>query len=258
MGGWPARETPRPILPGRTSEAPPARYVELHCHSAFSLHEGTSRPEELVATASRPGYRALALTDHDSLAGAMQFAQAGKGIRAAGDHRRRDHAEGRVAPHAALRDAARLRQPLPPAQPRQPRLAPWRAARRLRMAGGTRRRPDRALRLSQGRGRCPRRTQPGQGRARGRSPLPRRLRRHELLHRAAGQPGLRRPGAQRRPRRRRAQSWLGIVATNNVHYGVQEQHRLHDVLIAVQHHTNLEEARPASARQLRVLPQASG
>ena len=37
---------------------------------------------------------------------------------------------------------------------------------------------------------------------------------------------------------------LGIVATNNVHYDVQEQHRLHDVLVAVQHHTNLEEARP--------------
>ena len=37
---------------------------------------------------------------------------------------------------------------------------------------------------------------------------------------------------------------LGIVATNNVHYAVREQHRLHDVLMAVRHHTNLEEARP--------------
>ncbi len=37
---------------------------------------------------------------------------------------------------------------------------------------------------------------------------------------------------------------LGIVATNNVHYAAREQHRLHDVLTAVQHRTNLEEARP--------------
>ncbi len=37
---------------------------------------------------------------------------------------------------------------------------------------------------------------------------------------------------------------IGIVATNNVHYAVREQHRLHDVLTAVRYHTNLEEARP--------------
>src|SRR5581483_7227775 len=57
---------------------PPAelgRYVELHCHSCFSLREGASRPEELVVIAKSLGYQALALTDHDSLAGAMIFAQ---------------------------------------------------------------------------------------------------------------------------------------------------------------------------------------
>ena len=58
----------------------PGRYVELHCHSAFSLHEGTSLPEELIMQARELGYSALALTDHDSLAGAMQFAQAGKSL----------------------------------------------------------------------------------------------------------------------------------------------------------------------------------
>ena len=77
MGGWPPARR-HDIPPRPVSEAPLARYVELHCHSAFSLHEGTSRPEELVATAVARGYQALALTDHDSLAGAMLFAQAGK------------------------------------------------------------------------------------------------------------------------------------------------------------------------------------
>jgi DNA polymerase III alpha subunit len=36
------------------------------------------RPIELVLKARELGYGALALTDHDSLAGAMQFAQAAK------------------------------------------------------------------------------------------------------------------------------------------------------------------------------------
>lgn len=34
-----------------------------------------------------------------------------------------------------------------------------------------------------------------------------------------------------------------LVATNNVHYHVRDRHRLHDVLIAVQHHASLEDAR---------------
>src|SRR5690606_30462399 len=55
--------------------AEPGRYVELHCHSSFSLREGASRPEELVLWAKALGYTALAVTDHDSLAGAMQFAK---------------------------------------------------------------------------------------------------------------------------------------------------------------------------------------
>ena len=51
-------------------------YVELHCHSAFSFLDGASLPEELVATAVEQGHEALALTDHDSLSGSMEFAQA--------------------------------------------------------------------------------------------------------------------------------------------------------------------------------------
>ena len=55
-----------------------AEYVELHCHSAFSFREGASTPLELVLQARQLGYPALAVTDHDGLAGAMEFAQTAK------------------------------------------------------------------------------------------------------------------------------------------------------------------------------------
>jgi error-prone DNA polymerase len=54
-------------------------YVELHSHSAFSFLDGTSQPEELVAAALACGHTALALTDHDTVSGSMEFAQAAKG-----------------------------------------------------------------------------------------------------------------------------------------------------------------------------------
>lgn len=50
--------------------------VELHLHTCFSFLEGASLPEEFAAAAARLGYRALAITDHDGLHGAMEFAQA--------------------------------------------------------------------------------------------------------------------------------------------------------------------------------------
>src|ERR1043166_10177722 len=53
-------------------------YVELHCHSCFSFREGASTPLELVIQATLLGYTALALTDHDNLAGAMEFARTSK------------------------------------------------------------------------------------------------------------------------------------------------------------------------------------
>jgi error-prone DNA polymerase len=50
-------------------------YAELHLHSCWSLLEGASTPEELVLRALELGYDTLALTDHDGLYGAMEFAQ---------------------------------------------------------------------------------------------------------------------------------------------------------------------------------------
>jgi error-prone DNA polymerase len=58
--------------------------VELHCHSAYSFLDGVSLPQELAQRAGELGYTALALTDHNSVSGSMELAQAaaGYGVRA--------------------------------------------------------------------------------------------------------------------------------------------------------------------------------
>ncbi len=50
--------------------------VELHMHTCYSFLEGASLPEEMALRAAKLGYRTLAITDHDGLHGAMEFAQA--------------------------------------------------------------------------------------------------------------------------------------------------------------------------------------
>ena len=55
-------------------------YAELHCHSNFSFGDGASHPEELVTEAARLGLDALALTDHDSFAGIVRFAEAARTV----------------------------------------------------------------------------------------------------------------------------------------------------------------------------------
>jgi len=55
-------------------------YAELHCHSYYSFHDGASSLEELLVRARDLGYRALAVTDHDNLCGAMCFAQLCKSL----------------------------------------------------------------------------------------------------------------------------------------------------------------------------------
>lgn len=53
-------------------------YAELHAHSYFSLLDAASAPETLVQRAQALGLSALALTDHDSLAGAIRFHMAAR------------------------------------------------------------------------------------------------------------------------------------------------------------------------------------
>ncbi|OMC20399.1 error-prone DNA polymerase [Mycobacterium colombiense] len=69
------RATYQPPDDGRAPRSSVA-YAELHAHSAFSFLDGASTPEELVEEAARLDLRALALTDHDGLYGAVRFAEA--------------------------------------------------------------------------------------------------------------------------------------------------------------------------------------
>ncbi len=55
-------------------------YTELHCHSAFSFLDGVSLPDELVPAALELGYGALALTDHNSVSGSMEFAVSARAL----------------------------------------------------------------------------------------------------------------------------------------------------------------------------------
>ncbi len=62
------------MAPNSSHRPPP--YAELHAHSAYSFLDGSSLPAELAERARALGHRSLALTDHDSVAGSMEFAQA--------------------------------------------------------------------------------------------------------------------------------------------------------------------------------------
>ena len=55
-------------------------YAELHCHTNYSFQEGASSVEELVVRSKELGHRALAVTDHDNLCGAMHFAQVARSV----------------------------------------------------------------------------------------------------------------------------------------------------------------------------------
>ena len=59
-------------------------YAELHCHSYYSFHDGASSLEELLTRAKELDYRALAVTDHDNLCGAMRFAHASRSLETQG------------------------------------------------------------------------------------------------------------------------------------------------------------------------------
>ena len=53
-------------------------YTELHLHTSYSFLDGASQPEEIVLRAKELGYRALAITDHNGVYGAMEFAKLAK------------------------------------------------------------------------------------------------------------------------------------------------------------------------------------
>jgi len=243
--GWGKGERARPQPPVEVPiGASSAGYVELHCHSAFSLREGASTPEDLILRARHFGYTAMALTDHDSLAGAMQFAQAGKtwGVQAItgaeitlGDDSHLTllcESPGGYANLSRLLTRANLNSPRG-----EPRVSyEWleEHAEGLIALSGCRKGEVAAL--------------AEQGDLRAALEAAKHYR--EVF--GAGsyfielQDNLVYEDEERNERlvALARDLGVGIVATNNVHYDVQERHRVHDVLVAVRHHTNLEEARP--------------
>lgn len=56
------------------------RYAELHCRTNFSFLTGASHPDELAACAASLDYAALAVTDHNSLAGVVRAHAAAKEV----------------------------------------------------------------------------------------------------------------------------------------------------------------------------------
>jgi error-prone DNA polymerase len=62
-------------LTNADAEVHASAYAELHCRSNFSLLDGGSHPEELIARAKELELTAIAITDRDGLYGAVRFSQ---------------------------------------------------------------------------------------------------------------------------------------------------------------------------------------
>lgn len=218
--------------------------MELHCHSAFSLHEGTSRPEDLVEVAKALGYQALALTDHNSLAGAMLFAQKAREL----------ELKAIIGAEVTLSDDSHLTLLCE---------TPRGYANLSRLIS--------RANLNSPRGEPRVRFEWLEEHAEGLIALSGCRDGEVARHVEAKEPGLAREAAERyldvfghsnyfielqenllyedgerNPVLVSIANELGleVVATNNVHYALPEQHRLHDVLTAIKHRTNLEDARP--------------
>lgn len=68
-------------------------WVPLHQHSMYSLLDGLSKPHQMAGRAAQCGYRAAAITDHGTVAGAASFQKAMKDCCTCG-HEKRSHADG--------------------------------------------------------------------------------------------------------------------------------------------------------------------
>src|SRR5271154_1744001 len=71
---------PEPARDLEPVKTPPVRYIELHCKTNFSFLEGASHPNELVVQSARLGYSGLAVTDRNSLVGAVRAHIAAKEV----------------------------------------------------------------------------------------------------------------------------------------------------------------------------------
>jgi error-prone DNA polymerase len=75
------RRPPTPTLPRKGGGGEPhAAYAELQVTSNFSFLRGASRPEELVLAAAALGHTAIAITDHNTVAGIVRAHAAAKEV----------------------------------------------------------------------------------------------------------------------------------------------------------------------------------
>ena len=223
--------------------------------------DGASLPAELATRAAEYGYEALALTDHDNVCGAMELAQAcrGLGLRpihgaelTVSDGPRCGSGRLAVPPDGPGRVRGGLAQPLPAAE---------RGARRDR--GPTRSRPlppvlalDSLLERSEGLVCLSGCARDGalagpweRGEPRAAEAVARRL--AASFGRERFRVELQRPLWRRDRARNRwlagVAERLGVacVATGNVHAHDRARAELQDALVAVRNHTTLEESEPA-------------
>ncbi len=216
-------------------------YVELHCHSAFSLLDGASLPEELAQQAAELGMPALALTDHDGLYGAVRFARAceRQGIRPLIGAELTLHAGGHVTLLAMDAEGyTNLCRIITAAQLAGGKGRPMPTWEMLSACSGG------LLCLSGCReGELPRLVRAGlQDRA-----VAAAHRYIELFGRDRFVVELQRPlypddaalcGALIDVARR---TGVACVASNNVHYARKQQHKLHDVLTCIREHSTLDD-----------------
>jgi error-prone DNA polymerase len=222
-------------------------YTELHCHSNYSFQEGASSVEELLVRAKDLGYRALALTDHDNLCGAMHFAQVARSV----DMQAITGAEVTLKDGSHLTLLAETQQGYRnlcnilsysyiSGDRRNPGLDPKYLSNPAKLTDGIilltgcRKGPVTSL-LAQGRQREAQET----------------LGQYLDWFGPANvfvelQQNLVQGDAQRNRQLIKLAHSLGVevVATNNVHYHVPERHRLQDALVAIRHNQSLEETHP--------------
>ncbi len=230
-------------------------YVELHLHTCYSFLEGASQPEELIIRARELGYTALAITDHDGLYGAMEFAQTcrafglqpitGAELTLRGGHHLTLIAETREGYGNLCRLITAAHMQSPRNQPAlDPALLAGHAAGLICLSGCRQGEIAAAIDAGDlaGAEAIARRYIEWFGRENTFLEL-----QHNLVY-----------GDTQRCRALAAiaeRAGAGLVATGNVHYHVRERHRLQDAMVAIRHRSTLDrshrERRPNSEFFLR-------